>query len=596
MPFIIQNLIPESQNLITITEDDTGQDALCLMVEHDFSQLPVVNADNILQGMITSDSLLRRLNYFNISLDKIKVSHATIDSRAFRLEDDIADLLQALRDINAVPIVDKQRKLKAVVTSYDTAEYFRNRAEDIMLAEEIETTVKDLVAARYRNLEGELDKAAIDDAIAAITSSGSDLKDRFRNAANSYISTITDNTPKFDRAAFDAAYNKYLLQPTAHRTLDELTLADFIQMFRNVWDDYTDHFKGLPWNAAFKLLDEVRKTRNNIAHFREVTTQQREQLKDCSNFLERHRPVELPLVPESELTVSSSAIAKFMRAFLVENLTTSANGEDSTQQKKDSSKTSGSALNPTEEEPDNNDSRYAPLAIWLQNQTEDKVVCSFEEVENIIDDTLPPSARNLRAWWANDSVSRVQSIQWLDAGWRVSSVNMTTEQVTFSRIEDLRRKYIDFYSQLREKLKQIKELSIEPQNIQGKNWYAMKVWSQESTSQEDFYLGFVFSRKSRFRIEIYIGMPDATHNKRIFDQLHQQKESIESDFGAPLSWERLDSKIASRVAYYRGNSSINSSEQELEAIQRWAVDILPKFYNAIAEKYNAVRQTVAEDS
>lgn len=50
MPFIIQNLIPETQNPISITDNETGQLALSLMIEHDFSQLPVVDENNIVQG------------------------------------------------------------------------------------------------------------------------------------------------------------------------------------------------------------------------------------------------------------------------------------------------------------------------------------------------------------------------------------------------------------------------------------------------------------------------------------------------------------------------------------------------------------------
>lgn len=50
-------------------------------------------------------------------------------------------------------------------------------------------------------------------------------------------------------------------------------------------------------------------------------------------------------------------------------------------------------------------------------------------------------------------------------------------------------------------------------------------------------------------VELYI---DADHdtgkgNKAVFDALHDQREAIEKEFGAPLEWQRLDDKRASRI-------------------------------------------------
>jgi hypothetical protein len=93
---------------------------------------------------------------------------------------------------------------------------------------------------------------------------------------------------------------------------------------------------------------------------------------------------------------------------------------------------------PTEEVLGPDDSRYAPLAIWLQSRlsSEDRVQLAFVEVEEIIGGPLPASARTHRAWWANDPVGHVQSQQWLDVGWRVAPINMTEEKVTFARIRE----------------------------------------------------------------------------------------------------------------------------------------------------------------
>src|SRR5262249_22237116 len=50
-------------------------------------------------------------------------------------------------------------------------------------------------------------------------------------------------------------------------------------------------------------------------------------------------------------------------------------------------------------------------------------------------------------------------------------------------------------------------------------------------------------------VELYSDRRDKTENKRIFDAIHSQKESIEGAFGDKLSWERLDGKRACRIQY-----------------------------------------------
>ena len=77
--------------------------------------------------------------------------------------------------------------------------------------------------------------------------------------------------------------------------------------------------------------------------------------------------------------------------------------------------------------------RYAVLADWLSHQQEAEITLSFEQVEGIIGSPLPLSARTFRAWWANNTVGHSHSILWLEAGWRVESVDLSEEWVRFAR-------------------------------------------------------------------------------------------------------------------------------------------------------------------
>jgi len=67
--------------------------------------------------------------------------------------------------------------------------------------------------------------------------------------------------------------------------------------------------------------------------------------------------------------------------------------------------------------------KYRPLGDYLVKQCEVSVSLTFQEIEKILGFSLPPSAYNHRAWWAN-SLSHPQAGSWLNVGWKVCKVNM----------------------------------------------------------------------------------------------------------------------------------------------------------------------------
>ena len=69
--------------------------------------------------------------------------------------------------------------------------------------------------------------------------------------------------------------------------------------------------------------------------------------------------------------------------------------------------------------------------------------------------------------------------------------------------------------------------------------------------------------KNEIRVEVYISRSEAETNKAIFDALHERKIEIETAFGKPLVWQRLDEKKACRIKYakaYEGYDRANWSE------------------------------------
>ena len=85
--------------------------------------------------------------------------------------------------------------------------------------------------------------------------------------------------------------------------------------------------------------------------------------------------------------------------------------------------------------------KYDPLASYLAEQSAGTCTLTFREVEDIIGDSLPNSAReprNYESWWANDR-THVQASSWLDAGWSTQGKpDLREERIRFVRTESNR--------------------------------------------------------------------------------------------------------------------------------------------------------------
>jgi mRNA-degrading endonuclease RelE of RelBE toxin-antitoxin system len=82
-----------------------------------------------------------------------------------------------------------------------------------------------------------------------------------------------------------------------------------------------------------------------------------------------------------------------------------------------------------------NTRKYLPIARVLLQESQSTIRFSFDALEMIIGDKLPPSARTYRPWWANERGRRVQASSWLGVGWKVDAVDLGAETVRFVRTE-----------------------------------------------------------------------------------------------------------------------------------------------------------------
>lgn len=78
--------------------------------------------------------------------------------------------------------------------------------------------------------------------------------------------------------------------------------------------------------------------------------------------------------------------------------------------------------------------KYGPLREYLSGASGTRVRMTFAAMEDLAG-RLPESAYRHRAWWGNND-GNVEAKAWLDAGWRVESVNQAAGEVVFSRAAD----------------------------------------------------------------------------------------------------------------------------------------------------------------
>lgn len=511
------------------------------------------------------DSLMRASRHFDLPISALRVGHALDEHMStYRFDDDLSDLLDDLGNRFAVLILDGHGALKGILTTYDAMAYFRRHTEDIVWAKDAEGNLKDILRASFAKDDGEIDSEAVAGAIEAITPSQKELRKDFKNAVRAYMKLVGDGEKPLDPRLIDQAFSEHLEDKVEPKQFDQLDLSEYIELFLNKerWPTFANVVK-LDHGPIRKLLGDLRSTRNDLAHFRwPITSQKREQLRFAGDWLGRLRDETIRHFDDRRAkSRPQSAVA--------------------------APPVVPQAVAPPERVAETDTSRYAALASYLQDQpvNANSVELPFELLEQIMGARLPPSARH-RSWWANDSVGHVQSQRWLNAGWRVSAIDLTARRVTFARIPERQQLYYEFFKELIEGLK---GLPGAPKAVllNGRNWLPIV---RLPGRHPQGTVGFAFTSSRKSRVEFYIDTVDRERNKTLFDALHHQREAIEAALGVPVTWERLDDARASRIACYR-DIFITDEPEQLAELQAWAVELLPRFVQLLEDRLEAREQS-----
>ena len=98
--------------------------------------------------------------------------------------------------------------------------------------------------------------------------------------------------------------------------------------------------------------------------------------------------------------------------------------------------------------------------------------------------------------------------------------------------------------------------------------------------------------KSEARVEFYMSRAQAEANRFVFDRLHAQKDQIEADFGAALTWQPLPDRKACRIVYSKPFDGYDKTNWR-EMIQ-WLVDHMIRFEKALSGPLERIKHDLKQ--
>jgi len=229
-------------DLVTVNFRDKTAHAINLMIENDFSQLPV-KKDGKIVGIISYSSIVRALLFLK------KKNKSPIDPLRVKVEDlmekpcwtncnlDLFDLLDKLATKSFIQI-KMEDGTDEIITSYDAIEYFRGHTESFLALNDIENCLRHIIQEKF------------------------------------------DESSFKEKARIVLAYKKNRVP----ETVNDLDFGDYITFVSYYWIEFSEFFGDR--KIFVRYLEKARKIRNDICHFRgPIAKSDKEALKFISNWL-----------------------------------------------------------------------------------------------------------------------------------------------------------------------------------------------------------------------------------------------------------------------------------------------------------------------
>jgi predicted transcriptional regulator len=244
---MVNRILPEGQVIVRVPPETLVCDALALMKEHGYSQLPVTQGNSVL-GVFT---------FRAFALEVAQIGNAKVDIQSLSVEefldhekpvyanltDEFKNLIEVLDEKDYV-VVSGSENLVAILTPMDVLNYLHSVSDAFVLMEEIELALRFLISF------------AIPDA------------DIFRICIENALKQKNLDIPE---------------------RLEDFTFGQYVSLLgdgRN-WNYFQNTFGGTRERTRAKL-EPIRLLRNDVFHFRrELQLEDREKLANCRNWLAR---------------------------------------------------------------------------------------------------------------------------------------------------------------------------------------------------------------------------------------------------------------------------------------------------------------------
>jgi len=227
----VNSLLPDEQNVVSVSPGTLVREALELMRKHGFSQLPVMEGDEVLGVFSYRSFSARAAELGKADLDRIEVDDCLEDFEFVRVSGEIEAMFECLDRDGAVLIGDPDR-LVAVATATDLVQYLYSFAHPFVMIQEIEMVLRELVRSAVPKDE---------------------LPPRIRRAVSSRYMAAEDRIPA---ELVDLSFAELVLTVTHG--------ANYTEAFCKILGRNRESARG--------YLDPIPRIRNEIFHFRRPVT------------------------------------------------------------------------------------------------------------------------------------------------------------------------------------------------------------------------------------------------------------------------------------------------------------------------------------
>lgn len=224
----------EGVGLVSVSRDTKLSEATTLMIYHDFSQLPILNGNRTVEGVISWKSIGRALS---LGKQCLIVSDCKEDITTLNYDEPLFNAVKVVLEKEVVLVRQKDGIISGIVTATDIGEQFISMAEPFLIIEQIENHIRKLL----------------------------------------------DNKFELSDLTFENTYEE---KPKEINSLSNLTFGQYVRLIEN-----QEKFEKLKINVDRSILsnklEEVRKIRNDVMHFDPdgISSTNLEQLRQTLAFL-----------------------------------------------------------------------------------------------------------------------------------------------------------------------------------------------------------------------------------------------------------------------------------------------------------------------